>query len=416
MRELGLTVNVSTVLFGASSAGRRRGRLAVVCMGTALVVLSSGYALGATMTFKAGCTEGDRITVAAVGDLLFHKKLQVQAYQKKGTFTRFWKPVEPLLKAADIAYGNLESPTAHGVSRRGRDVRDTGRRYGEVYSAELKPLLFNVHPSVIEELVQSGFDVLSTANNHAFDRGSLGVDRTIENLEKSEMPFTGTRRKGEDDRPWSVVTKAKGFAVAWLACTYAVNVLAKGSDQVLSCYRDKDQVIAEITSRVADRAVDAVILVPHWGAEDSHHVIQRQRALARAALEAGAAAVIGSHPHVVQGWEKHETEAGDEGLIVYSTGNFISNQRQLMQRAGIIALVELVKDNTGRARVSAAGYVPTWVVIDGNVNHRVIVNTGKSGWTRGALQKTNQLLPAGNHLTSGTDWPPVLPKECSAGE
>ncbi len=368
------------------------------------------------MTFKAGCTEGERITFAAVGDLLFHKKIQVQAYAKNGTFTRFWKPVEPLLKAADITYGNLETPSAHGVSRFGRDVRDTGRRYGEVYSAELKPLLFNVHPSVIGDLVQSGFDVLSTANNHAFDRGSLGVDRTIENLEKAEMPFTGTRLKGEGDRPWSTVTQAKGMAVAWLACTYAVNVLAKGSDQVLSCYRNKDQVLQEISSRASDPDIDAVILVPHWGAEDQHQVIRRQKALARAALEAGAAAVIGSHPHVLQGWEKHETEAGDEGLIIYSTGNFVSNQRKLMQRAGIIALVELVREKEGKARVSAAGYVPTWVVIDGNVNHRVTVNEGKSGWTRGALQKTHQLLPQGNHLKSGTDWPPKLPKECSAEE
>jgi len=76
-----------------------------------------------------------------------------------------------------------------------------------------------------------------------------------------------------------------------------------------------------------------VILVPHRGAEDSHHVLKRQKALARQALEAGAAAVVGSHAHVIQGWEKHVTDAGDEGLIIYSTGNFISNQRKMMQRA-----------------------------------------------------------------------------------
>ena len=391
-------------------------RIAAVGMFASLAVFSSETVFASTMTFKAGCSDGDRITIAAVGDLLFHKKIQVQAYRGNTTFTRFWKPVEPLLKAADITYGNLESPSAHGVSRFGRDVRDTGRRYGEVYSAELKPLLFNVHPSVLDDLVESGFDVLSTANNHAFDRGWLGVDRTIENLEKSEMSFTGTRRKGESDRPWSTVTRAKGMAVAWLACTYGINVLAKGSDQVLSCYRDKEQVLEEIGSRAKDPDVDAVILVPHWGAEDHHQVIRRQKALAHAALEAGAAAVIGSHPHVLQGWEKYETEAGEEGLIVYSTGNFISNQRKLMQRAGIVALVELVREKKGKARVAAAGYVPTWVVIDGNVNHRVTVNEGKSGWTRGALQKTYQLLPTGNHLKSGTDWPPVLPKECSAAE
>ena len=90
-----------------------------------LVLFGSVAAPASTMTFKAGCSDGDRITIAAVGDLLFHKKIQVQAYRGNTKFTRFWKPVEPLLKAADITYGNLETPSAHGVSRYGREVRDT---------------------------------------------------------------------------------------------------------------------------------------------------------------------------------------------------------------------------------------------------------------------------------------------------
>ena len=366
-----------------------------------------------TLTFKAGCDEGDRITVAAVGDLLFHKKLQLQAYARGGTFSRFWKPVEPLLKAADMTYGNLESPSAHGVTRWGRNTRDTGRLYGTVYSAELKPLLFNVHPSLIGELVKGGFDVVSTANNHALDRGKLGLERTIENLEKGELPFTGTRREAGAEDGWSAVTYAGDFAVAWLACTYAVNVPVKGADQVLHCYRDREQVLEEIAERSSDPGISAVILVPHWGAEDSHFVLKRQRALARQALDAGAAAVIGSHAHVVQGWETHATEDGREGLIVYSTGNFISNQRKLMQRAGVIVLVELVRPSDGKAVVSAAGYVPTWVIIDGNVNHRVVVNTGKSAWPKAALRKTLQVLPEGNHVQSGLQWPPELPRACA---
>lgn len=376
-------------------------------------LVSSACQAGTTLTFRAGCDEGDRITIAAVGDLLFHKKLQLQAYAKGGTFSRFWKPVEPLLQAADLTYGNLESPSAHGVTRWGRDTKDTGRRYGAVYSAELKPLLFNVHPSLIGELVKGGFDVVSTANNHALDRGKLGLERTIENLDRSELPYTGTRREDADGEPWSAVTYSGDFAVAWLACTYAVNVPVKGRDQVLHCYRDKEQVLNEIAALRADPGISAVILVPHWGAENSHFVLKRQRALAREALEAGAAAVIGSHAHVVQGWEMHETEQGREGLIVYSTGNFISNQRKLMQRAGLIVLVELVRSPGGKAVVSAAGYVPTWVIIDGNVNHRVVVNTGKAPWPKAALQKTLQLLPEGNHVQSGLQWPPELPKACA---
>ena len=376
------------------------------------VTASAGQAQ--TITFEAGCGRGDRATIAAVGDLLFHKKLQFQAYRKNGTFKTFWAPVTPLLEATDFTYGNLEGPTAHGVSRNWRNVRDTGKRYGAVYNAELTPMMFNVHPSVIGELVETGFDVVSTANNHAFDRGWLGINRTIENLEAGELAFTGTRKRDEEGRRWSTVTRTNGFSIAWLACTFSTNGPLDRYDQVIRCYKQREQVLEEIAARAAEPDVDAVILVPHWGVENSHKPLRRQRALARAALEAGAAAVIGTHPHVIQPWEKHLTERGAEGLIVYSTGNFISNQRRLMERSGIIAVLELVRREGGKAQVAAAGYVPTWVAIDGK-GHRVTVNTGTGGWRRSALRQTRKILPAGNHVSTGVSWPLNLPRDCHPG-
>lgn len=362
-----------------------------------------------TLYFEGACQSGDRLTVAAVGDLLFHKKLQAQAYSKNSSFKRFFTPVQKVLKGADLAYGNLEGPAAAGVGPGGRAVKDPGKRLGEVYGAPLKSLAFNYHPSVASDLRQSGFDVLSTANNHSMDRGALGADRTIDTMRKAGMPFTGSRKRGEAPKPWHVRTKAKGFTVAWIGCSYSTNGIPDPKKQILHCYKQAPEILAEIKQLHENPDVDAVFLAPHWGIENRHRPGDQQRNLARDAIEAGATAVFGAHPHVLQPWEKFVTKGKREGLIVYSAGNFISNQRQTAERTGIMAIVELVRMEGGGTKIAAAGYIPTWVEID-NKGHRVTFNNSSSGRTGEALARTLGLLPPGNRI-AGT-WPTVLPTRC----
>lgn len=378
----------------------RRARRGAVRVLGALMMCACAAAPAApaeTLSFSSVCANGERLTIAAAGDLLFHKLLQLQAYAKGGDFKRFFAPLADTLKHADILYGNLEGPAARGIALGGRERRDPGRVLdGVVYSAHLASLNFNYHPSVVADLKAVGFDVVSTANNHALDRGALGIDRTIDALEEAGLAFTGTRRRGEYERPWSVVTRAKGFAVAWVACTYSLNGLPDRESQVLACYEQRDDVLRTIKRLTEEPGIDAVILAPHWGVEGSHRLLPRQRELAHAAIEAGALAVIGTHPHVLQPWEKYAASDGREGLIVYSTGNFVSNQRRLMERAGALVLLDLVRDG-GATRIAAAGFVPTWVEIDGR-GHRVTENGGR-GWPGEALRQSLRLLPAGNRVS-----------------
>ncbi|MGE0205596.1 MAG: CapA family protein [Hyphomicrobiaceae bacterium] len=381
-----------------SSVLRRAGRwlLLLACA----LPLGAQSATARTIVFRDACRPGDRLTIAAVGDLLFHKQLLAQAFQRRGSFARMWAPVASVLKRADLAYGNLEGPAADGVSAFGRPVRDPGRRLDmRVYGYMLPTLSFNYHPSVLDDLKASGFKVISTANNHALDRGALGVDRTVDNLRRRGLAFTGTRRRGEHESPWSTVTQTKGWRIAWLACTYSTNGLPDRHRQVLFCHRQKDEVLAELARLRADPRIDAVIVTPHWGIENSHSPTLKDRALARELVDAGAAAVIGTHPHVVQPWERHVAPDGREGLIVYSTGNFISNQRQPMQRAGIIATLELARRPGGKAEVTGAGFVPTFVAIGSG--HRVVENSGVAPHQ---LRQTLRILPDGNRVSLATPF------------
>lgn len=360
-------------------------------------------AAGEALHFTGGCGaadgEGTRITVAAVGDLLFHAALQRQALGSASSYADFWQPVQHVLDQAGIVYGNLEGTVAEGVAAGGREVRDPGRRLdGRVYSAGVNEMVFNYHPSLAADLKDTGFDVVSTANNHGDDRGELGIDRTIDALEAEGLAFSGTRRREEAGiRPWSTVVEHQGVRVAFLACTYGTNRGPRHTGQMLNCYRDRAAVMGEIAWLDEDPDIDAVILTPHWGAENAASPASSDRAYARAAIEAGATAVIGAHPHVLQPWEKFTTAAGREGLVIYSTGNFISNQPWTANRSGIIAVIELYKGTSGKARISAAGFVPTWVERRG-WRHRVEEMRNGNRGVAGALSATLRRLPAANRV------------------
>lgn len=366
---------------------------------------SAGPAKSTLIDFKDACAPGDRITILATGDLLFHRPLQQQALTPNGSYQEFWSPVAGVLASADLTYANFEGTAAEGIALNGAQVKDPGRAWNNsVYTAATLVLNYNYHPSLIDDLIASGFDVVSTANNHAMDRGVLGIDRTVDNMRSRGLGFSGTRKKGETDHPFSIITKVKGWNVAWLACTFDLNGYRDSSEQVLNCYRQKDDVLAEIRRLAAEPTIDAVILTPHWGTEGSSQPDKRARDLAQDAAEAGAAAIIGTHPHVQGPWDKIVTADGREVLVVYSTGNFISNQRRFEQREGEMVLVELAKTpGAGKARVSAAGYVSTWVDITSV--HRVV---------EASHAQISRVLPPGNHVAIADL--PHLPRTCGEGQ
>ena len=360
---------------------------------------------GKTIIFANSCAAGQRITVAATGDLLFHLPLEQEALTPAGSYAQFWKPVGSILANADLTYANFEGAAADGVTSSLEIVKDPGREWNNrVYSARQMVLSYNYHPSLIDDLINSGFDVVSTANNHALDRGPVGIDRTVANFEKRGLAFSGTRARDAVDKPFSIVTEVKGHNVAWLACTFDTNGFPDHNNQVLHCFSQRDAVLAEISRLAGDPQIDAVILTPHWGIEGSPSPEKRQRDLAQAAIEAGATAIVGTHPHVQGPWEKLTAKDGREGLVIYSTGNFISNQRHPEQRMGEIALLELTQLTGGhKMTLTAAGFVQTWVDI--TTVHRV---------TEAPRTMASRPVPAGNRVFSADL--PKLPRACDAGQ
>ena len=318
------------------------------------VTFSSG-----PLTFSRACEPGARMTVAAVGDVLLHGKLQEQAYSKPDGFISLWGNVRDLLEQADLTYANLEGPTAAGVNSAGKDVSDPGKVFdGVVYSSYP---MFNYHPSLGADLVASGVDVVSTANNHSLDRRPLGIDRTLSAVDAVGLAHTGTRANGDTTSPWYTITQQGGLNLAWLACTYATNGIADPHAQVLRCFSQADlveQLVRELSGR-AD--IDAVIVTPHWGLEYQATPEQEQVDLAHRMLDAGATAILGSHPHVLQPWEKYVTSDGRETFVIYSLGNFVSGQTHLPRRSTLLLYLGMTKFADGSVGVNGVRYVPLHV-------------------------------------------------------
>ncbi len=304
----------------------------------------------------ASCAEPDStITVAAVGDLLLQAPLQQQAFAEDDGYASLWSAARPLIAAADVAYANLEGPIAPGVDRAGREVPDPGRVFDRtVYTGFPR---FNYHPSLADDLVVSGFDIVSTANNHSLDRHAIGVDRTLEVLDAAGLAHAGTR--GSDGTgPWYATTEAAGFRLAWLACTYGTNGVTDEADQVLHCYDDEALLLDEVATLHADARVDGVIVTPHWGVQYTPRPTEQDVALGRALVEAGALAVLGAHPHVLQPIERVLASDGREGVVAYSLGNFVSDQEALARRTTVVLYLDLRRLSSGATTIDTVRLVP----------------------------------------------------------
>lgn len=324
------------------------------------------------------------ITVAAVGDVIPHYAVQSQARDHPLGFRSLWKAAEPIFAEADIVYANLETPVARGLSPAGAVGETDGGPWdlSRVYTGYP---MFNAPPSLAADLKASGVTIVSTSNNHALDRGPLGVDLTKDALDRVGLTHVGTRRRNETGEDgWVTIVRARGMRIAWLGCTYSTNGFADIYRQMLKCYDDQGLIMSMI-ARLSDRDdVDAVIVTPHFGEEYSEVPTERQKQFARNAVRAGALAVLGSHPHVVQPSEWHHGREARFGFIQYSLGNFISNQDALATRSSIILLLNLARSVNGTVVITAVRYVPVFMdrAPTGQGNHltlRAASPTGDGG-------------------------------------
>ena len=328
-----------------------------------LTIIKQSIALAEIdLRFNSQCDRTEDINIVAVGDILLHEDLQTQATKETHRFQSIWSPVLPIIKNADIAYANLEGPVAFRTDVMGKETENSDFIYdGKAYTSYPQ---FNYHPYLIDDIASSGFDVVSTANNHALDRRAVGIDKTIDKLNQQNILFSGTRKQmfgTVDEYEWQTITESKGRKIAWISCTFSTNGIPDKFKQVLMCYTDTTKIINMIKKLNSNPEIDAVIVTPHWGDEYQLKPNQSQIKLGRLFIEEGATAVIGTHPHVIQPWEKYTTKDGREGFIIYSTGNFISGQKPIERSTSTLIKLTLTGEPNSKLKIRGVGHLPLYL-------------------------------------------------------
>lgn len=250
-----------------------------------------------------------QVRLVAVGDIMMHSDVKKSALQspdqREAGFPSLWADVVPILKDSDIAFGNLETPVAPRTGKPG------------------VPFQFNAPEGLPKALRESGFSVLSTANNHAFDQGAKGVLETLDRLKDEGIVTLGSGKDQAQAEQPAIIEK-NGIKIAFLAFTDLFNVdLNRKAMEPWVRPLNLEPAIAAI--KAVRPQAEVVIVSLHWGNEYQHDPTQRQRDIAKGLVGAGADLIIASHPHVLQPIEPMEV-GGRKGIVAYSLGNFIANQ------------------------------------------------------------------------------------------
>ena len=305
------------------------------------------------------------IDLIAVGDIMCHPPQTNAAKigENEYDFTPNYKYVKKHIENANIAFGNYETVTFSEKPLDGYPV-------------------FNSPIETVEALKDTGFDVLSTANNHSLDQGKGGIISTIEAIENNGMKHIGTSAI-EDPKP--LIVDVEGIKIGVMSYTFGLNGLDSRLTPDELNYMinliDEEKIQKDI-EYLKENKVDTILSYIHWGYEYNREPSQEQIDLGKKLVDWGVNIVIGSHPHVLQRPEIIEKD-GKNNLIIYSMGNFISNQRQEYMgmpytEDGIMVKLNLEKNmKTMETTIKKIEYIPTWVYKynDGVKNHYEILPT-----------------------------------------
>lgn len=280
----------------------------------------------------------DTLTVRVLGDIMMHSRQIETAYRKNGKydFSSYFRNIQDRIEGADIAVGNMEFTLA-----------------GEPYTGYPS---FSAPDSFAEYLAGCGLDVFLLANNHIYDKGGKGAERTLKVLEglKDEygISWCGLGNGSTCGNP--LIINSQGIRIALINFTYGTN-LGIGSKGPKTCYMNNREGILKALKKA--ESADITIVLPHWGEEYVLHHSSDQADMAAWLAENGADIIIGSHPHVPQDFE----HIGPENVpVAYSVGNAVSNMSAANTQLELMATVRIVRNGMGDISLLPVEFTYLW--------------------------------------------------------
>lgn len=277
-----------------------------------------------------------KITLAATGDVLLHKRVFNKAKKEDGTgydFSEMFAEVKPLFKKDHLTIVNQESIIA-----------------GEEIGLSDFPH-FNSPIEIGYTLKDLNVDIVNLANNHIMDRGEEGILKSIENWEKIGIPYIGANKSQADQDTLRIFHK-NGLKICFISYAQSLGTVKRPKEKAYLANKYNDFGV-KWTRRLIDRIrrenlADIVVLSIHFGKEYQMLPTASQREIASNLSDAGADVIIGHHPHVLQPPAYLVNSKGQETFVAYSLGNFFSGQRGIYRQIGAHLSIDVEKEPSNK--------------------------------------------------------------------
>ena len=261
--------------------------------------------------------------VFMVGDALIHSNVYEDARGTDGSydFKPMLEQIKPISIKYDLKYYNQETILG-------------GVTLG--YSSYPR---FNSPTEVGDAFLDAGFNLVSLATNHTMDKGEAGVINSVNYWKSKENVVYSGQWTSNEEREESHVYNINGISYAFFSYTTWTNGLeTPAGKEYLNNVYSPEKAAADI-AKVKDLA-DVIIVAMHWGTEYSLGVSSQQTEIANYLSSLGVNLIIGSHPHVV---EPVEYINDGKTFVIYSLGNFISDQIGIERLTGLMMEVTIKK-------------------------------------------------------------------------
>ena len=309
-------------------------------------------------------------TLVSAGDCVIHDDLQKAGKidgEDRYDFTHMFDDIKPFVEPADYSM----------ISYEGAATNNRNNYAGFPY--------FNCPPEMFDAFKYSGFDLVNNSNNHQLDRRIKGMLETRDNVRNRGLDIIGAY-DGEEQR--YIIKDINGIKVGFMAYTYGSN----GNEGLLTsaeiakhlAFFDRPRMEKEI--KELEEKADITVVSMHWGHEYWRKPNEQQISLSNEMFEWGADVILGSHPHVIQPTEIR-TVNGETKYIIYSMGNFLTNQwhewfddpkeKKWLREDSILVTIEFLKDPvTQKTVINKVKHTPAWVSREGvgtdNIIHRIL--------------------------------------------
>ena len=242
--------------------------------------------------------------ISIAGDVLLDRGV-ANAIEQNGAPWLF-EGVGRIFGRDDITVANLECPLTQA---RGGALKE-------------KRFVFKADPENARALKSAGFDVMALANNHTMDYLSEGLDDTMEALGNAGLLYAGAGSSSAEIKPCFIEKNGVRIGIMSYSSLPPEGFMYDGGSATIAYARAGflDDMKAGVAC--AAEQCDFLLVFFHWGTEYRHDASGAQIEIARAAVDSGASAVVGAHPHVLQGKEIY-----NGAPIYYSLGNFVFDKQ-----------------------------------------------------------------------------------------